>query len=311
MTTVTELDWPAALAGAGLQRLRGPPPGAGRSGLPGPRRSLRPGRPVPLDGRHGPHRYGEGQYRCFAYPLPDLVAELRARFWPLLLPVVRDWAARLGRPAPWPDDLEDWLAACHEAGQTRPTPLLLRYGPGDWNALHRTSTATWCSRSRWSSASTPPAGTTPAASSSWWSSGPAPSPEARRSARAGPGPGVHHPRAPDPVGPRLVGGPDAPRGQHGAHRPPAHPGPGVPRRGLIRPRASPLRSPSTSSATSPPTRARASARPAARATTAAMAISAPAPGSGARRASGPARWGRRRARWARARAGAGPGATGR
>jgi uncharacterized protein len=83
------------------------------------------------------HRYGEGQYRYFAYPLPALVAELRARFWPVLLPVARDWAARLGRPAPWPDDLEDWLAACHEAGQTRSTPLLLRYGPGDWNALHR------------------------------------------------------------------------------------------------------------------------------------------------------------------------------
>jgi hypothetical protein len=51
--------------------------------------------------------------------------------------VARDWAGRLGRPAPWPDDLDDWLARCHDAGQVRPTPLMLRYGPGDWNALHR------------------------------------------------------------------------------------------------------------------------------------------------------------------------------
>jgi hypothetical protein len=83
------------------------------------------------------HRFGEGQYRYFDRPLPGLVAELRAVFWPHLLPVARDWAGRLGRPAPWPDDLDDWLARCHDAGQIRPTPLMLRYGPGDWNALHR------------------------------------------------------------------------------------------------------------------------------------------------------------------------------
>jgi uncharacterized protein len=83
------------------------------------------------------HRFGEGEYRYFDRPLPGLVAELRAAFWPHLLPVARDWADRLGRPAPWPDDLDDWLARCHDAGQTRPTPLMLRYGPGDWNALHR------------------------------------------------------------------------------------------------------------------------------------------------------------------------------
>jgi hypothetical protein len=83
------------------------------------------------------HRFGEGQYRYFAYPLPAEVAELRAAFWPHLLPVAREWAARLGRKAPWPDGLEDWLDQCHLAGQTRPTPLLLSYGPGDWNALHR------------------------------------------------------------------------------------------------------------------------------------------------------------------------------
>lgn len=83
------------------------------------------------------HRFGQGQYRYFARPLPDVVAALRAAFWPHLVPIARDWAGRLGRPAPWPDDLDDWLGQCHAAGQTRSTPLLLRYGPGDWNALHR------------------------------------------------------------------------------------------------------------------------------------------------------------------------------
>jgi hypothetical protein len=83
------------------------------------------------------YRFGQGQYRYFDQPLPKLVAELRAAFWPCLLPIARTWAERLGQPAPWPDSFDDWLEQCHEAGQTRPTPLLLRYGPGDWNALHR------------------------------------------------------------------------------------------------------------------------------------------------------------------------------
>jgi hypothetical protein len=83
------------------------------------------------------YRFGQGQYRYFDRPLPKLVAELRAAFWPHLLPIARAWAGRLGQHGPWPDRLDDWLEQCHEAGQTRPTPLLLRYGPGDWNALHR------------------------------------------------------------------------------------------------------------------------------------------------------------------------------
>jgi uncharacterized protein len=83
------------------------------------------------------HRFGRGEYRYFAHPLPDTVAQLRAAFWPHLLPLARQWADRLRRPAPWPDRLEDWLAMCHDAGQVRPTPLMLSYGPGDWNALHR------------------------------------------------------------------------------------------------------------------------------------------------------------------------------
>jgi hypothetical protein len=83
------------------------------------------------------YRFGRGQYRYFAHPLPPLVARLRAAFYPRLLPIARDWAARLGKPAPWPDSFDEWLDRCHRAGQPKPTPILLRYGPGDWNALHR------------------------------------------------------------------------------------------------------------------------------------------------------------------------------
>lgn len=83
------------------------------------------------------YRFGRGQYRYFDHPLPALVRELRAAFYPRLLPVAREWARRLNRAAPWPDTLDDWLERCHAAGQSRPTPILLRYGPGDWNALHR------------------------------------------------------------------------------------------------------------------------------------------------------------------------------
>ena len=83
------------------------------------------------------HRFGSGQYRYFADPLPAPVDGLRRALYRHLLPIARDWWARLGRPAEWPDTFEEWLEICHAAGQTRPTPLLLRYEAGDWNALHR------------------------------------------------------------------------------------------------------------------------------------------------------------------------------
>ncbi|WP_328331196.1 2OG-Fe(II) oxygenase [Kribbella sp. NBC_00382] len=83
------------------------------------------------------YRFGSGQYRYFDHPLPDLVTKLREEFYPQLLPVAREWAAKLGRPAPWPDTLEEWLDDCHRAGQTKSTPILLKYQAGDWNALHR------------------------------------------------------------------------------------------------------------------------------------------------------------------------------
>lgn len=83
------------------------------------------------------HRFGQGTYRYFADPVPAPITELRAAFYRALLPLARTWAQRLGDPAPWPDDFADWLEMCRAAGQSRPTPILLRYTEGDWNALHR------------------------------------------------------------------------------------------------------------------------------------------------------------------------------
>ncbi|MCX5425679.1 2OG-Fe(II) oxygenase [Streptomyces sp. NBC_00078] len=83
------------------------------------------------------HRFGSGEYRYFTHDLPAPVSSLRAALYPRLLPIARDWAGRLGRPAPWPDSLQEWLEACHAAGQDRSAQILLRYGLGDWNALHR------------------------------------------------------------------------------------------------------------------------------------------------------------------------------
>jgi hypothetical protein len=84
------------------------------------------------------HRFGDhGDYRYFAEPLPEPVAALRQALYPRLLPIARDWYAKLGRDPEWPDTLDEWLDRCHQAGQTRPTPILLRYERGGWNALHR------------------------------------------------------------------------------------------------------------------------------------------------------------------------------
>jgi hypothetical protein len=83
------------------------------------------------------HRFGAGEYRYLKAPYPEPVERLKQALYPRLLPIARDWYARLGRPAPWPDTLGEWLQMCHEAGQDKPTAILLRYSQGDWNALHR------------------------------------------------------------------------------------------------------------------------------------------------------------------------------
>jgi uncharacterized protein len=82
-------------------------------------------------------RFGEGEYKYFARPFPEPVEQLKQALYPRLLPIARDWYGKLGRPAPWPDSLDEWLAMCHAAGQAKSTAILLKYGPGDWNALHR------------------------------------------------------------------------------------------------------------------------------------------------------------------------------
>ena len=84
------------------------------------------------------HRFGDGRYRYFGHPLPETIAQLRSSFYARLAPVANAWSELLpNRDDDFPLEHEDLLARCREAGQERPTPLILRYGKGDWNALHQ------------------------------------------------------------------------------------------------------------------------------------------------------------------------------
>jgi hypothetical protein len=84
------------------------------------------------------HRFGDGRYRYFAYPLPETIGALRAAFYRQLAPIANDWSALLRGDTPtFPLTHEQLLERCRDAGQQRPTPLILRYGEGDWNALHQ------------------------------------------------------------------------------------------------------------------------------------------------------------------------------
>ena len=83
------------------------------------------------------HGFGSGEYKYFEYPLPPLVERLRTALYPRLAAVANRWSESLESDARFPAAHEDYLERCYEAGQLRPTPLLLQYGEGDWNALHQ------------------------------------------------------------------------------------------------------------------------------------------------------------------------------
>ena len=134
---VDAVDWPRIVADldaqgwAMVEKLLGPDECDGAAALYGDEAAFR-SRIVMA--RHG---FGQGEYKYFEYPLPAIVAKSRNSIYPHLAPIANQWHEAMGLEARFPNQHTAFIARCHNAGQTRPTPLLLKYGKGDYNALHQ------------------------------------------------------------------------------------------------------------------------------------------------------------------------------
>jgi hypothetical protein len=136
-TQVAALDWPAietALDAHGCATIEPLLSADDCTALAGLYASDTPFRSRVIMARHG---FGRGEYKYFAYPLPDIVAAMRDALYPHLAAIANCWNEALGIATRYPAAHADYLARCHAAGQTRPTPLLLQYGAGDYNCLHQ------------------------------------------------------------------------------------------------------------------------------------------------------------------------------
>jgi len=133
---IVDLDWPALTASMDADGFAQTPPVLSASECRSLASSFDDGRfRSTIDMRR--YRFGEGEYKYFDAPLPELIDDARHALYPPLAALANDWAHRLGEPGDYPLDLEAFLDRCHRAGQRRTTPLILRYGEGGHNTLHQ------------------------------------------------------------------------------------------------------------------------------------------------------------------------------